>query len=103
MDPEGFWFACLFAMFFPCTILQGLFGDSDRLASDIDTWHARRPLYNTFSFSSWMVYYCNPTTPGGCFIFMQVFFMWIDEEKQEYHLIRTFLEIVAVAVATVAC
>lgn len=48
MNPESFWFACLFAMFLPCTILQGLFGDSDRLASDIDTWHARIPLYNAF-------------------------------------------------------
>lgn len=26
MNMEGFWFACLFAMFLPCTIFQGLFG-----------------------------------------------------------------------------
>lgn len=82
MNPESFWFVCLFLS---CTILQGLFGDSDRLASDIDTWHARMPLYNAFFSSfSWMVYYCYPTTPGGCFIIMRGFLFGFDERKQEY-------------------
>lgn len=48
MNPESFWFVCSFLLYDS----SGIIGDSDRLASDIDTWHARMPLYNAFFFLS---------------------------------------------------
>lgn len=92
MDPEGFWFACLLAPLLSCTILQGLFGDSDRLASDIDTWHAPRAFVQRFFFFFVDGLLLLSYNSRWLFHLYAGFFFNVDlmEGKQEHHLIRFF-------------